>query len=228
MDRPVASDDPGLDASTRVLDDDRSFPQSRAAASGWAAALLPLGGVAAVWATAIAWWPTLPARIPLHFDGSGVPDRWGPASVANWFMLPFIATWIAALVGGVGVFLPALARTWPGLVNVPQKKRWMALSPDARVRTIDPLRWLLGFVGLLVNGAWLWILWGTRWVAMDPDPANPTRTLGGVGLVLVLVGVMLAGVLLATLRMRTLVLREGGSTDPPSDVAGAGLVARDP
>lgn len=201
------------DAAAAIPDDDRAFPQRRSIAAGVLCGLLPLAGLAAVWSMAALWWPTLPAQIPLHFDAAGVPDRWGPASVANWFMLPFIATWLAALLGGIAAFMPALVRTWPAIVNVPQKKRWMALPPEARVRTAAPVRWMLAMVGLFANGLFVWILAGTRYVAMDPNPANPTRTIGGMGLVFVFVGVTLVGVLLATLRMRALVLRESMATE---------------
>ena len=201
------------DATAAIPDDDRAFLRARPMAGGVLCGLLPLAGLAAVWSMAALWWPTLPAQIPLHFDAAGVPDRWGPASVANWFMLPFIATWLAALLGGIAAFMPALVRTWPAIVNVPQKKRWMALPPEARVRTAAPVRWMLAGAGHLMNGLFGWILWGTRHVAMDPDPANPTRTLGGMGPIFVLVGALLVGVLSASLRMRTLVIRESAAAE---------------
>lgn len=198
----------GLEATATRPEDDRSFPPPPSIAAGAICGLLPFAGLAVVWSLAALWWPTLPAQIPLHFDAAGTPDRWGPASIANWFMLPFIATWISLLIGGIAAFMPTLVRTWPAIVNVPQKKRWMALPPEARIRTIGPVRWMLATVGLLANGLFVWILWSTRWVAMDPNPASPTRTAGGGGLVLVFVGAILVGVLLATLRTRTLVIRE--------------------
>ena len=214
--RDAASGEPtlaDLETSAIRLDDDRAFSRAPSIAAGAICGLLPFTGLAAVWTLAALWWPTLPAQIPLHFDGAGVPDRWGPASVANWFMLPFIATWLTAMIGGITAFMPALARSWPAIVNVPQKKRWMALPLEARIRTIAPVRWMLSLVGLLANGLFVWILWGTRWVAMDPNPANPTRTIGGMGTVFVFVGATLAGVLLATLRMRTLVIRESEAAE---------------
>lgn len=219
--RPEARHGANRNAAAAFPDDDRAFPQRRSIAAGAICGLLPLAGLAIVWSLAALWWPTLPARIPLHFDGAGVPDRWGPASVANWFMLPFVATWLTVLAGGIAAFMPALVRTWPAIVNVPQKKRWMALPPEARVRTAAPVRWLLAGVGLLMNGLFAWILWGTRWVAMDPDPTKPTRTLGGLGPLFVFVGAMLVGVLFATLRMRALVIRESEAADSPRDVTGA-------
>lgn len=203
-------------------EDDRAFA-AKGANGSIATSLLfafgPIAGLAAVWGLAAAWWPTLPAEIPLHFDAAGVPDRWGPASAANWFMLPFIATWMTMFVGGIAVFLPALARHWPGIVNVPQKKRWVMLPPEERIRTAEPVRWLLAAVGLLVNGLFVWILWSTRWVAMDPDPANPTRTIGGIGPIFAMTGLLLAAVLIASLRMRTLVIRAAKSRSEARDEA---------
>jgi hypothetical protein len=111
--------------------------------------------------------------------------------------------------------MPALVRHFPGIVNVPQKKRWVALPPEERIRTAEPIRWMLGLVGLLANALFVWILWGTRWVAMDPDPANPSRTLGGLWPVLAMTGLLLVAVLLASLRMRTLVLRAAERRSEP-------------
>ncbi|MGA1392881.1 MAG: DUF1648 domain-containing protein [Phycisphaerales bacterium] len=201
--------DAELDSVAGIPEDDRGFA-ARASVGSLATSLaFALGPVAAVWG------PTLPAKIPLHFDAAGVPDRWGPASVANWFMLPFVATWMTAIIGGLAVFMPALVRHFPGIVNVPQKKRWMALSPEERLRTSEPVRWLLGLVGLLVNALFVWILWGTRWVAMDPEPANPTRTIGGPWPLFAMTGLLLAGVVIASLRMRTLVLRAAERSSEP-------------
>ena len=211
--RPDGSATATFEAPSARFDDELATPRFRSLAAGAMCGLLPFAGLAVVWSLAGLWWPTLPAQIPLHFDGAGVPDRWGPASVANWFMLPFIATWLTAMIGGITAFMPALARSWPAIVNVPQKRRWMALPLEARIRTIAPVRWMLSLVGLLANGLFVWILWGTRWVAMDPNPANPTRTIGGTGTVFVFVGAILVGVLLASLRMRTLVIRESEAAE---------------
>ncbi|MGA1056106.1 MAG: DUF1648 domain-containing protein [Phycisphaerales bacterium] len=213
--------DAEFDSVAGIPEDDRGFAARASVgslATSLAFALGPVAGLATVWTLAAMWWPTLPAKIPLHFDAAGVPDRWGPASVANWFMLPFIATWITAMIGGIAIFLPSLARHWPGIVNVPQKKRWVALPPEERIRTAEPIRWMLGLVGLLANALFVWILWGTRWVAMDPDPANPSRTLGGLWPVLAMTGLLLVAVLLASLRMRTLVLR---ATEASSEANGS-------
>jgi hypothetical protein len=211
----MARIDPELEAVAGMPDDDRRFAAKGSLATSAIFAIGPIGALAVLWGLAATWWPTLPAKIPLHFDAAGVPDRWGPASVANWFMLPFIATWITAMIGGIAIFLPSLARHWPGIVNVPQKKRWVALPPEERIRTAEPIRWMLGLVGLLANALFVWILWGTRWVAMDPDPANPSRTLGGLWPVLAMTGLLLVAVLLASLRMRTLVLRAAERRSEP-------------
>jgi hypothetical protein len=53
---------------------------------------------------------------------------------------------------------------------------------------------------------------------MDPDPANPSRTLGGLWPVLAMTGLLLVAVLLASLRMRTLVLR---ATEASSEANGS-------
>ncbi len=188
-----------FDGGRRGIEDDRGLDLDRSgfSAAGWAAVLLPLAALAVVWTLAIAWWPTLPARIPLHFDGAVRPDRWGPRS--QWFLLPTIATLAIGLVGIIVGGLPSLIRHYPGLVNTPRKKQWLALDAEARIRCMQPMRWLLAGTGLAMGGLFAWTLAGTRWVAMDPDPANPTRTIGGVGIVLAFAGVILVGVLIASI-----------------------------
>lgn len=186
-----------LDGGRRATGHDRALGRRGVSAAGWAAVLLPLAGLAAVWALALAWWPSLPARIPLHFDGSGSPTRWGPSS--QWFLLPTIATLVIGLVGGIGGVLPSLIRHHPGLVNTPRKAQWLALGAEARIRVMQPMRWLLACTGLAMGGLFAWTLAGTRWVAMDPDPANPTRTIGGASVVLAFAGAILVGVLVASI-----------------------------
>lgn len=186
----------GWDADGSPPTDDRGFVRPSGRAAAWAAVLLPLAGLAVVWGLAIAWWPSLPARIPIHFDGSGRPDRWGPSS--QWFLLPTIATLVIGLVGGIGAALPLLVRNHPGLVNTPRKRQWLALDAEARLRAMLPIRWLLAWVGLFASGLFVWTLAGTRWVAMDPDPANPTRTIGGAWVVLCFTGAILVAALLAS------------------------------
>lgn len=125
-------------------------------------------------ALAIALWPELPERIPLHFDAYGRPDGHG-APDAEWFVISGL---LAAIGAGCGYGLPVLvghlARTNSGLLNVPDRERFRALPEAARLRAVAGLtRWLLVIacelqvlVAFLLDGTWR-VATG-RWSALPP------------------------------------------------------------
>ena len=175
-------------------------------------------GLATVWMLAAWWWPTLPALIPLHFDAAGLPTRWGPANVVNWFLIPFIATWALGLVAGISLALPALARHHPEFVNLPGrlKRIWIGLPAETRIRTLAPLQWLLSAVGVGTSVLFVAVLWQTLAIAIEvassPEGA-PTPQLRS-GSILLFAGLVVVAAILATLRVRGLVLREAGGSGP--------------
>jgi len=175
-------------------------------------------GLATIWSLAAWWWPTLPALIPLHFDAAGLPTRWGPANVVNWFLIPFIATWALGLVAGISLALPALARHHPEFVNLPGrlKRIWIGLPAETRIRTLAPLQWLLSAVGVGTSVLFVAVLWQTLAIAIEvassPEGA-PTPQLRS-GSILLFAGLVVVAAILATLRVRSLVLREAGGSGP--------------
>jgi uncharacterized membrane protein len=87
-----------------------------------------------VWA-----WAGLPELIPVHFDASGEPTRWAARSFGSWFALPLMALTMVALNYG----LAAAMGRWPHLVNLPDKRRFLALSLERRERVLAPMREML-------------------------------------------------------------------------------------
>ncbi len=177
-------------------------------------------GLATVWMLAAWWWPTLPALIPLHFDAAGLPTRWGPANVVNWFLIPFIATWALGLVAAISLALPALARNHPEFVNLPGrlKRIWIGLPAETRIRTLAPLQWLLAGVGVGTSILFVAVLEQTHAIAVEvaasPEGA-PTPQLRS-GSILLYAGLVVVAAIVATIRVRGLVLREeasSGATD---------------
>ena len=79
------------------------------------------------WAACFAWYPKLPDRYPIHFNARGQPDGWSQGPF-GWFLLPAIGTMTLLLLLGVG----KLARRAPQLWNIPEKKRFLALSAEQR------------------------------------------------------------------------------------------------
>lgn len=90
-------------------------------------------------------YPTLPGRIPIHFDLWGRPDRWADRSFLSWFGLPLIAT---ALAGFLELASRYSARH-PQLWNVPDKRRFLELDPAARAPIIARLREFLAMTGVM-------------------------------------------------------------------------------
>ena len=141
---------------------------------------------AAIWAFAGIAWPGLPAQVPTHFDASGRPDAWAAPGFGSWFLLPTLATVMVLFMGlGLPRWIVGLARRNSSVLNVPQKKRFQALSEAARVRVASTMGVGLQRVALLLAALFGWILYGTnevahlRWAALPP-----TAMFGVVGLLL--------------------------------------------
>ncbi len=134
-----------------------------------------------VWALALAAWPSLPERIPVHFDLHGRADGWVDRSPGWWFLLPALATAIGVLLGfALPRWMLAMARANSRWLNVPRKQQFMALPVDARERAIRaPMPWLLALacgVQLLIG----WIVHGSArvatgaWATLPPLPSSLT------------------------------------------------------
>jgi uncharacterized membrane protein len=83
--------------------------------------ILPATGlvaIASMWVTAVAWWPRLPERVPMHFDLDGTPNRWD--SRGSWWFLPVIGTVIPLLLIGLGRWTVRRAAGNLDGINVPK------------------------------------------------------------------------------------------------------------
>ncbi len=127
--------------------------------------LLLLVALIVQWGVAAALWPQLPATIPLHFNGSGIPDRTGPATFVTWFMLPAIGTALGVLLGGIGLALPGFARRYPAWINLPNKAAFLMRRPEERVWIIEPIAAALVADGVVMQALFATIAYGTERVA---------------------------------------------------------------
>jgi uncharacterized membrane protein len=75
--------------------------------------------------------PSLPARIPVHFNAAGQPNRWGSLDTL-WVLLVF-----QVLVAGVMLSVSFWGRRFPGSVHL-GTQRLSDLTPEQRERV-----WLL-------------------------------------------------------------------------------------
>jgi hypothetical protein len=144
----------------------RSVSHAGGAATTTLLVVLVLCLHAAIWWTAIAWYPDLPDRLPMHFDAAGEPDRFAPKSVGAWFLLPGIALGMLVFLGAVSWGIGALVRSSPGLCNVPRKDVFLRLSPEGRLAVAGPVRRFLLATLVIFQGMFVWMVEGSARVAV--------------------------------------------------------------
>ena len=163
-------------------------------------------GQALLWWRALAWYPQLPERFPVHFSAGGAPDRWTDRG-AEWFLLPGVSLGLTALLAGVGRFVGRMAVRTPTIVNMPNKELFVRLSPAGRMRVVAPTRLFMAWTAATVTFLFAFILEGTGRVAAKEADALPLwPMLAFMGLVFV----GLIAFLLVTTRLVDQVAREEG------------------
>jgi hypothetical protein len=126
--------------------------------------LLALFALAGVWAYAHELRPTLPAEIPIHFDSAGHPNRMAPAD--EIYSLPMMDTFATGIILFLSCLMGPMARRIPGLINVPRKAEFVALTPEARARALGPAATVVPLIAVLSSGIFGYVLWGTGEVAL--------------------------------------------------------------
>jgi uncharacterized membrane protein len=119
----------------------------------WVNAALLLG----LWLFTIFAYGRLPDLVPGHIGPSGV-TRWDAKQNSMWFVLPLMGTVHAVLMYGVS----AMASGSPAGLNLPQKKRVLALSKEGQRYVLQPLRgfmygmatWLLTLMSYMQYNSW--------------------------------------------------------------------------
>lgn len=161
-----------------------------------------LHAVAAALPWAVALWlgATLPDRYPVHFDGSGMPDRWAGPGHGEWYLLAVIATFVQVTLIGAGALGGYCSVRAPEYVNVPAKTAFVQLPPAVRLRCLGPMVDLLTMIGLLISVLFARIMHGT-WLV-----ATGERTTLAPWDVIVVVGLILAATVWQSIVVRRRVL----------------------
>ncbi len=159
------------------------------------------------WTQALWLWARLPARIPVHFGGDGLPDRWLHATPLAWLALPLTGTALSGLVWGIGRWAATVPRLW----NVPEKERFLALSPQARAPIVGTVRGFLDGVGILTIVFFDLIQWWTYRTAVGAVAGLPRLFSLFIGLVVV--AAVLASALLYV-RLQRQILEASAATWP--------------
>lgn len=147
--------------------------------------LLVCAFLISLWVFALTAYAELPERIPIHFGPGGQPD--GFADRSSWFVLAGLFTLFVALIGlGLPPFVLRLAATNSRWLNVPDKKRFHALSTEQRLRAVAPVVVMLQLLAIAMMALFAVLLHGTQRVAVgawDRLPEVPLFLLVGAILV---------------------------------------------
>jgi uncharacterized membrane protein len=122
---------------------------------------LAVAFIVATFGTTAALYPSLPARIPVHFDVHGVPNGWMSRAAGAW-LLPFVMLGVAVLLRFGAVLLP------------PAWRARLEQSPTAWAAAV-----LVGFLGAFQGlslyaalasppsmGTWIGLLLALLWIAL--------------------------------------------------------------
>lgn len=138
--------------------------------------LLNLLLLGALFAGSMMVYPTLPERFPRHFGASGQPDAWSERSVLSWLALPLVAAGIALLLEGVTRLSGSNPRMW----NVPDKPRFLALTPAEQAPIIARLRNFVGFVAVTSTVLMMVVQAGIYFAATRRGNGMPVFVFAGI------------------------------------------------
>jgi len=88
--------------------------------------------------------PKLPPRIPTHYNAAGMADAWGSPDMLWTLLLA------QAVTCGVFLLVPYLGQHFPGTVHF-GRRRLSDFSPDQRERILPLLNDMAGWLGIVMN-----------------------------------------------------------------------------
>jgi uncharacterized membrane protein len=124
--------------------------------------------LAGLWLFTIVVYERLPDQIPAHIGPSGV-TRWTPRESGMWFFLPLLGSFHAMLMYA----LSTLADSGASGINVPQKKRLLALPREAQRYAMQPLRAFMFGMATWLLVLMLWIQVHMYRIAAAPAADRP-------------------------------------------------------
>lgn len=107
------------------------------------------------------WYPLLPDPFPIHFNGAGEADGWARKSPVAWALMALMGPVLAAGLGYLAGRIPRMAAKDPGLINLPDKERFLRLDAPRRAEAMRPTAHYLHAVSVLVLALFLYIIEGT-------------------------------------------------------------------
>lgn len=169
------------DDHTSGIDSER--PRSTYRKLAVAALLASILTLAGLWMLAAILWHGLPDRFPVHFNLKGEPDGFVRKEYANWYMLPLTGAGTTALLLGLTFVIRPFTRGEAKWLNVPRKKDFLKLPPEARERALAPLYALIWGSPAPVNLVFTYVVSGMYSVA--------TKRTAGLSMIPMIVGLAL-------------------------------------
>jgi uncharacterized membrane protein len=107
--------------------------------------------------------PKLPRLIPTHFNAAGMANAWGSPDVL-WMLLG-----AQALTCAVFLLVPFLGQRFPGAVHF-GSRRLSDFSPAQRERLVPALNDMAGYLNVVMNLFFIFMLHETIQAATQPIP----------------------------------------------------------
>lgn len=143
--------------------------------------LLNLLLIGALFAGSMMVYPRIPERYPVHFGLSGQPDAWATRSLLSWLMVPLAAA-------GTALILEAATRLGgrhPELLSVPEKARFLALTPAERAPIVQRLQRFLALTALMTTAVLGIVQAGIYHAATSPTTALPPYVVGATAIIVI-------------------------------------------
>jgi len=116
--------------------------------------------------------PTLPQRIPTHFNASGAADGWGSPDIF-WLLLGAQALCTVLFLG-----LPLLGQLFPGAIHL-GRRRLGDFPPSQRPRVLALLSNMSAYISIVMNAFFVMMLHEIIQAAREPIPRlHPLFPLG--------------------------------------------------
>lgn len=114
-------------------------------------------------------YPSLPERIPTHFDFAGRPDGWSDKGIFSWFLLPILGILMQLLnVGCIWIMRRNSIR-----INMPDKKLFDELPPEGKQQLVELTETFLYLVFASIQFLFLALLWGAYEIAHGAERVPP-------------------------------------------------------
>lgn len=132
--------------------------------------LIPLFLLGLCFYLTLSYYPSLPDRIPSHFNLQGLPDAWG--GKGSLLIYPLLGAFIYILLTIMNILL-AVMKDPRGLINLPQKRKTALTAAQVEELRIFLNRCLFALKTLLL-GLFTYSLYATVEVALGRAPGLGT------------------------------------------------------